>query len=113
MMNTAAGNGHMFANYPGAFDYATAPPSHLESLSNTPEKVCGIKQAQKKTMNFSIDEFPNFSNRIIIQETNVKTVHKTMEITMQAIHRPINQTFIEVIQREIHPQWLQHYRHHH
>lgn len=57
MMNTTAVNGHMFANYPGAFDYPTAPPSHLESFPNTSEKVCGIKATGTKT-NFSIDNFP-------------------------------------------------------
>lgn len=58
MMNTAAANGHIFANYPGAFDYATAPPSHLESFPNTSEKVCGIKQLQQKRT-FQLINFPN------------------------------------------------------
>lgn len=38
MMNNAA-NGHIYANYPTVFDYAAAPPSHLDAFPNALDKV--------------------------------------------------------------------------
>lgn len=47
MMNTTAANGHLFANYPGVFDYTTAPPSHMESFSGVLDKVSEKRENNK------------------------------------------------------------------